>query len=398
MKNLDILQRLGDFFVKHKNKELFDESIESYYNTIHELYLQVFQTDLYSSPFDITGEGWVLGWTKFDTSTAELSGSEYYIELDQDYLSVPILMPKIDEPIWYWYEGTDYYLADDKLFFKQEPPDYLYANRVMVNRYDLYNLYGSLLGLTKEKDSEIYLYKIQALWRILKSGATPNNLRLATYVFHNLPFAYEDAVVTEGTSSSLTLTAVGEHTYTYELLGGLTWEVSTGDHITKYQPLSSGIHFYDYWRDPLIISKLPASIIATYIVSDDPTPAQYAQAERWLPYSIFAIGVSPGVYNVVSRDNLLAFLRRVKPAYVNVEILGEVEANITMQLCDTFDDSIGKDFTTTVWSNPVNTYGFDGYDRVLGHEAILLYDTFTITSSGALPDAPEDLTAVYVEP
>lgn len=396
MKNIDVLQKLGDFFVKHKNKELFDESIESYWSTLHELYLQVFQIDLYTSPFDITGEGWVEGWTKFDTSTVTVSGSEYYIELDQDYTSIPILMPLIDSPIWYWYEGVDHRIEGDKLLFKKEPPDVLYANRVLINKYDLYNLYGSLLGLSKEKDSEIYLYKIQALWRILKSGATPTNLRLSTYVFYNLPFAYENSVIKE--VAATTLTAEGEHTYTYDLPATLKWEVAVGDSVTKYQPLCTGIHFYDYWNEPLIISKLPLDDITKYIESDDPTPEQIAQAEIWLPYSIFAIGVAPAIYTIVARDTLLAFLRRLKPAYTNVEILGETINPSTMQLCDVFDDEVGRNFTTTVWYNPVNTYGFDGNDRVLGHEALLFYDVMTISASAVVPSAPTGLSATYIIP
>jgi hypothetical protein len=67
MKNLDILDKLGDFFVKHQDKEMLDETVESYWYTVFSLYLQLFQVHLNMSPYFV-GVGWVEDQVCFGTS------------------------------------------------------------------------------------------------------------------------------------------------------------------------------------------------------------------------------------------------------------------------------------------------------------------------------------------
>ena len=366
MRNLDVLQQLGDFYVKHQDKELFDESIESYWHTVFSLYLNLFQLNLSTSPYDVR-IGWITNWVKFDTSSATPSGAEYHLPLDVDYISIPTMQSTIEEPFYILVEDNDYRIEDDTLKFNSQPPsDTMYANRARVNRYDLFSLYGSMLSLSKERDSEEYLYKIQALWTIMKTGSTPANIRKATYVFFGLPFAYEDGTVKEINGSELVIE--GNNTYTYNSLG-LSWEVEAGDTVEKYQPLSEGVEVFDHLSDPLFIYKIPYSDKLKYIEG-----GTLDDAETWLTYSLFAIGVDPAVYTYASRDSLLEFIRRIKPVYVNVEIMGYLDVNNSLTLTDSICDIIGKDFTYTIWYNPTNTYGLPSN---VSCETLLFYDDFS---------------------
>jgi len=370
MRNLDVLEKLGDFFVKHQDKELFDESIQSYWHTVFSLYLELFQLNLSVSPFDVR-IGWIVSWTKFDTSTVTPSGDEYHLPLSVDYISIPTLQSTIEDPFYVLIEDTDYRIEDDTLKFNTAPPSgTMYASRAKINRYDLYALYGSMLSLAKERDSEEYLYKIQALWRILKTGATPANIRKATYVFFGLPFAYESGTVKEIDGSSMIVE--GENEYTYNSLG-LDWEVAVGDSVEKYQPLSEGVKVFDHLSDPLFIYKIPYADKLKYIEG-----GSLDDAETWLTYSLFAIGVDPAVYTYASRDALLEFIRRVKPAYVNVEVMGYIDVYNELSFTDSTCDAVGKNFTYTMWHNPTNTYD---QSMDIGAEALLLYDEFSYVCS-----------------
>lgn len=121
---------------------------------------------------------------------------------------------------------------------------------------------GTTTGMQYEKDRAYHLTKtFQSMLACMKKPPTLEVLEQIYSIINGFPFSYKTgtltSVVTSGSFDLLTIATSGiSEELVYEIPTGGDYLYESGDTVNKFDVLLSGIQFYDYIIDPVLISGI----------------------------------------------------------------------------------------------------------------------------------------------
>ena len=181
----------------------------------------------------------------------------YYLG-DKTIVSVPFLQNKIkQENITVKLEqGLNFAVEFGTAIasFSEPPLQTMWAPDTFVNLETPYNNFGFLLGIYDNNTAD-YLKAVKGLWYAYWTGPSPENIKRSLYLLFGLPTASSDGVVSSVTVTTITLTYATGSVEIFQIPKDLTSIVVSGDSVTKFQPLVSGIQVFDKVNYPGFVAK-----------------------------------------------------------------------------------------------------------------------------------------------
>lgn len=221
-------------------------------------------------------------------------------------------------------EGEDYIIEADSgiVTFKEVPPESLWAVRTNIDAENPWATFGFLTDIY-QKNSPRYIGVLQGLWYAFWNGPKPINVRRSLYLLFGLPTAKENGVVTRVTPLLIETTGDNGTVRTFEVPVGLEPEVVTGQRVSSFDPLVTGIDVYDKINYPGFIEKEAGregvrrflTESATLGIGTPENPTDEDRAMRMLEEYTFLpqISVDAFIYPDINLRNVRIFLDSFKP-------------------------------------------------------------------------------------
>ncbi len=178
---------------------------------------------------------------------------------DTSTARIPKLQDKIhpEQVESYLTEGIDYELTDGTgvIYFREPPAREAYwAETTLLNLETAYNNFGYLLDIY-DKNSDSYLKAVRGLWFAFWTGPKPENIRRSLYLLFGLPTSSKDGTVSSVTDEFIDLRYADGTEERFSIPIGLVSEVVTGQGVSRFQPLVSGIRVYDKLNSPGFLER-----------------------------------------------------------------------------------------------------------------------------------------------
>jgi hypothetical protein len=177
---------------------------------------------------------------------------------DTSITAIPVLQDKIHEEQIQWkiQEDIDYAIefGTGAISFATLPPTIAWAPDTFVNNETPYNNYGYLLGIY-DQNKENYLKAVKGLWYAFWTGPRPENIKRSLYLLFGLPTASGPGVVTDVTTTNVTVLYNDDTTETFDVPIDLSPIVTIGQVVTRFEPLVNGIRVFDKVNYPGFVNK-----------------------------------------------------------------------------------------------------------------------------------------------
>lgn len=256
-------------------------------------------------------------------------------------------------------EGTDFSVDrnTNTVSFAVEPPPSLWAKRSFVDKETPWNNFGFLMDIYQQ-NSPRYVQVIQGLWFAFWNGPTPENVRRALYLLFGLPVAQEDGVVTLASSTEVRTLGDDGTARVFPVPTGLAPDVVTGERVSKFDPLVTGIVVLDKVNSPgFIKNEVGRAGIDRFLTEQatrGPGDTDESKALTMLEEYTFLpqISVDSFIYQDINLGNVLTFLSAIKPlnkTFLFQVIVGEFQDEILTD--DQLTISPDLDLTPSLDSN-----------------------------------------------
>lgn len=189
-------------------------------------------------------------------------------DIDEDLVSVPMLLNRITEASLTLVEGTDYVVEDGAIKFRKNPFDNpriakrdvidregntvdrevgLWVYRGQFDYKTVYRQFGYVLQLNMQSDQN-YKDLINAVMDALVEGSAVDHLEQAMSAVTGIPLVREDLEIVERviSESGRNLVITDKHVYRFSTSATIT--VEAGDTLNAGDPMSDGLLFYDMGR------------------------------------------------------------------------------------------------------------------------------------------------------
>lgn len=129
------------------------------------------------------------------------------------------------------------------------------------------------------------------------TGPTLKNLRNGLALLYNYPFSYENGRVANIESNHITIT--GNSSYTYYIPEALSIVLTSGDYISKYDLLCSGIAIDDYISNSGLLTSfnIPNSFYSTISINTSSVPNTLAFCPEYIEF--FKSAIIPPHINII---------------------------------------------------------------------------------------------------
>lgn len=335
-----------------------------------------------------------------DGTQRYLGDTLYYPEsaiIDGDYMVFP---EGITVDTLKLHPDNDYIVDEStlRIHFKEEPYTYFWSNLAVRDLEIIYDNFGSLLKYYKP-DSYKYLREVQGLWYAYWNGSTISNIEIGINILRDLPFVLEDGIV-EDVSYTSTIVTIGGNTINvtkaqaevlsigetveyidvpsgvvqingtpvrikssdaellevgdaitekrlastaltvsgrdYSFTGEQTVDISIGEYVDKFTPLTTSVGVYDYinypgwWKD--YIGPYSESEQSCFFDGDaffdagffdlgifDATYTERCLEAIFLQYFTFLVRLDSSAWfcSKEDLDVIIAFLYAIKPTYTH---------------------------------------------------------------------------------
>lgn len=291
----------------------------------------------------------------------------YAFQLADSYIvSIPTLQNKVHDELAsiLLTESTDYEVefGTGIISFAAPPSSSLWAKDNLVNKETPYNNFGYLLDIYDSNKSG-YLKAIKGLWFAFWTGPRPENIRKSLYLLFGLPVASQAGVVTDVTTTSITLRYNDNSTETFQIPSELYSLVAIDNNVTKFQPLVTGITVMDKVNNPGFLEREVGRFgIQSFLTekatrgtspdSDESRALKTIEQNTYLPQIDVNAFISPDI----KLSNVKSFLRNIQPK--SRTFLFQVLVGTFRDLLDVeevLSQHISLDVSPNVDSNP-NTF------------------------------------------
>jgi len=193
-------------------------------------------------------------------SLTTLSGIYYnnilYEDIDYNIVNGKYLYIKSDKLV------KDKYITGRGICISPIIFNFYLTNYIPQPRKILSNLYPSYIKTNNKLEEKIFkaihLFKwCHALATKLLEGPTIKILKEVIGLYYNVPFSYEDGIVTniENVNNKYNITISGSKEYTYIIPNNLILDIQINDNINRYDLLSNSITIDDYITNSGLINS-----------------------------------------------------------------------------------------------------------------------------------------------
>lgn len=263
----------------------------------------------------------------FDPATdLPVSFPEYpyeYLLPDKFIVSIPQLQDKInpEKITTTLLQDADFQIefGTGAIAFRDVPPESMWAPDTMFNKETPYNNYGYLLDIY-DQNTPGYLKAVKGLWYAFWTGPRPENIRRSLYLLFGLPTASAPGVVTNVTSTNVTLTYDDGTVETFEVPSDLVPVVQFNQRVTRFEPLVDGIRVFDKVNYPgFVEAEVGRFGVQPFLTqnasrgtdpsTDESKALQLLEANTYLPQIDVATFISPDI----RLGNVRTFLSTLQP-------------------------------------------------------------------------------------
>lgn len=263
--------------------------------------------------------------------------------VEETILSLPRVQERIVDPQVLQYEGTDYNVtvldvanpdtAPSTLKFQEPPLEPLWAEYVAYDEQYIRNNFGRNVGL-EDISSDQYKARVRGLYYAYFQGPTLAAIRIGVHILLGLPIAEVAGTVQSinpAFSGLLGLITVADRDYLYPLVVGT--DLSVGDEVGLFAPLSLGVEVIDYITDP-----------EWFVASEDIGELQ--------KYHSFQVAMNLDAFDIETLSLAGTFVDQIKPTWKqrqflvfknlvdDVDISDVITIGISLNLYDIFCDTI----------------------------------------------------------
>lgn len=203
--------------------------------------------------------------------------------------------------------------------FALQPPTEMWAKNTLINKETPYNNYGFLLNIYNQ-NTDSYRKAVQGLWFAFWTGPSPQNIQRSLCLLFGLPTAAQAGTVELVTDTQVSVNYVDGTSEVFNIPSGLLPIVSSGDTLTKFQPVCSGINVYDKINFPgFIASQVGPSGIKHFLTqnatygsgpnTDQTRAVRLLEENTYLPQIDVSAFISPNI----SLANVQTFLSTLQP-------------------------------------------------------------------------------------
>lgn len=272
-------------------------------------------------------------------------------------------------------EGIDYTVSEGQyISFKSIPPQKMWAKRTLFDEETPFNNFGFLMDIF-QPTSKRYVEVLKGLWFAFWTGPKPSNVRTSLYLLFGLPVARFNGVVTNLTTTSITVRYDNNETDDFQIPSGLVALVSLGQSFVKFDPLVNGIEVYDKINRPgFIADEIGREGISRFLTeeatrgpgedTDETRALRLLEEYTFLPQISVDAFISPDI----NLGNVKIFLDAIKPlnkTYLFQVIVGSFRDSVDFD--DSYSYYLDINVTPTIDSNET-TYQSSGI--LLDYETI----------------------------
>lgn len=182
---------------------------------------------------------------------------------DPTFSEVPVRLPKLQNsplgPTSIKRQNVDYVVQSSQISFSLPTRGSWYSEFGLFDESVIYDNFGQNAGIAKEAASDEYLNRVRGLYYSLLKGPTASSIKTGVSASVGLPLAIESGLVTainpaySGKKGQITIG--NSRTYLYPLAVGT--DLSVGDSVQQFTPLSKGVEVFDYISRPTWFSEFP---------------------------------------------------------------------------------------------------------------------------------------------
>jgi hypothetical protein len=214
-------------------------------------------------------------------------------EIDPDIISIPVLQNGIDEsaenpPTICLREGVDYIIDTGSDGTKQVLADQLlegifWAPDVFVNERAVENNFGKPINFLRD-NSVAYRSATQGLWFAYWNGPSVKILEDSASILLGLPFSANNTTVTSSTANpDGTTTLVLADGTTHTIPNGLESKFNSGDAVSEFEALSTGVTVIDLETDPFWFRRISVlgALLGSFTADGLPVFATFDDGGSW---------------------------------------------------------------------------------------------------------------------
>ena len=225
----------------------------------------------------------------------------------------------------FYIEAKDFKIDRERavIGFREPPREVLWAQVTYLNEEVPYYNFGDLINYRDTTiTQEEYLANLKGLWFAFWMGPRPEFVRRALCLLFGLPVSYDTGIVTRISgpdNNIMEILHIDGVFRAYALPSQLLWEVTVGDYVDKFQPLTDGIDVMDKTNTPGFveteIGRKAMDIYATDAATKGPGDTDETKAITMLEEHTFLpqINVNAFVRPNINVGSILRFLQNIKP-------------------------------------------------------------------------------------
>jgi len=182
---------------------------------------------------------------------------------DPTFAETPIRIPKLQDsplsPTSTKQQNVDYTVQSSQISFSLPTEGVWHSEFGLFDEEIVYDNFGANAGIAKAASSDEFVNRVRGLYYSLLSGPTVASIKTGVLASVGLPIAVEAGEVTainpaySGQKGLITIN--NSRNYLYPLAVGT--DLSLGDSVDQFQPLSRGVDVYDYINNPTWFNDFP---------------------------------------------------------------------------------------------------------------------------------------------